>query len=155
MADLQKIVKVTQAQYDTLAGGGTVGSYTGLDDNYIYLVEDNSTSSSLYLHTLTGRSMKTLYIINNSSTSLGNSISDSLTVYGAMTSAVRSYIYEGTSTSIGSPYCDIISYKATPANPLHSSVAKLRIVYYSVSNSQVTDEEISFIGDYSDSVTAL
>lgn len=42
MADLQKVIKLTQAQYDTLAAGGTVGSYTGLNDNYIYLVEDNS-----------------------------------------------------------------------------------------------------------------
>lgn len=43
MANLQKIVKVTQAQYDTLASGGTVGSYTGLDDNYVYLIEDTNT----------------------------------------------------------------------------------------------------------------
>ena len=42
MANLQKIVKVTQAQYDVLASGGTVGSYTGLDDNYIYLIEDTN-----------------------------------------------------------------------------------------------------------------
>lgn len=42
MANLQKIVKVTQAQYDTLASGGTVGSYTGLDDNYVYLIEDTN-----------------------------------------------------------------------------------------------------------------
>ena len=40
MANLQKVIKVTQAQYDTLAAGGTVGSYTGLNDNYIYLVRD-------------------------------------------------------------------------------------------------------------------
>lgn len=39
MANLQEIVKVTQSQYNTLASGGTVGSYTGLNDNYIYLVE--------------------------------------------------------------------------------------------------------------------
>ena len=42
MANLQKIVKVTQAQYNTLASGGTVGSYTGLSDDYIYLIEDNN-----------------------------------------------------------------------------------------------------------------
>ena len=42
MANLQKIVKVTQAQYDTLASGGTVGSYTGLNDNYVYLIEDTN-----------------------------------------------------------------------------------------------------------------
>ena len=41
MANLQKVVKLTQAQYDTLASGGTVGDYTGLDENYIYLVENN------------------------------------------------------------------------------------------------------------------
>ncbi len=42
MPNLQKIVKVTQAQYDTLSSGGTVGSYTGLNDNYVYLVENNT-----------------------------------------------------------------------------------------------------------------
>lgn len=40
MAELQKFVKVTQAQYNTLKNGGTVGSYTGIDPNYIYLVEN-------------------------------------------------------------------------------------------------------------------
>jgi len=43
MANLQKIVKVTQQQYDILASGGIVGSYTGLNDNYVYLVEDTNT----------------------------------------------------------------------------------------------------------------
>ena len=43
MANLQKVVKLTQAQYNTLKSGGTVGSYTGLDDNYIYLIEDTNT----------------------------------------------------------------------------------------------------------------
>ena len=43
MANLEKVIKVTQSQYDILASGGTVGSYTGLDDNYIYLIEDNNT----------------------------------------------------------------------------------------------------------------
>ena len=41
MAQLQKIIKVTQEQYDTLKSGGSVGSYTGIDPNYIYLVEDD------------------------------------------------------------------------------------------------------------------
>lgn len=44
MANLQKIIKVTQAQYDTLASGGTVGDYTGLDPNYIYLVQEEDYS---------------------------------------------------------------------------------------------------------------
>ena len=43
MPNLQKIVKVTQAQYDILAAGGTVGSYTGLNENYVYLIEDTNT----------------------------------------------------------------------------------------------------------------
>lgn len=48
MADnLQKFIKVTQEQYNTLASGGTVGSYTGLSSNYIYLVEDNGGSSGM------------------------------------------------------------------------------------------------------------
>ena len=42
MADLQKVVKLTSSQYSTLAGGGTVGSYTGLDSSYLYLVEDST-----------------------------------------------------------------------------------------------------------------
>ena len=40
MADLEKVVKLTQSQYNTLASGGTVGEYTGLDSNYLYLVEN-------------------------------------------------------------------------------------------------------------------
>ena len=40
MADLEKVIKVTQSQYDILASGGSVGSYVGLSSGYIYLVED-------------------------------------------------------------------------------------------------------------------
>lgn len=46
MAQLQKIIKVTQEQYNTLQNGGTVGSYTGINANYIYLVEDSSEGDS-------------------------------------------------------------------------------------------------------------
>ena len=42
MADLEKIIKVTQAQYDILASGGKVGDYVGLQDNYIYMIEDTN-----------------------------------------------------------------------------------------------------------------
>ena len=47
MAELQKIIKLTAAQYATLAGGGsvTVGDITigpGLDDNYMYLVPSSA-----------------------------------------------------------------------------------------------------------------
>ena len=41
MANLEKIVKVTQEQYDILASGGTVGEYTGLNENYIYLIKED------------------------------------------------------------------------------------------------------------------
>ena len=40
MPDLRKIIKLTQEQYDTLAEGGTVGSYTGLDSNFLALVQE-------------------------------------------------------------------------------------------------------------------
>ena len=36
MSNLQKIIYLTKTQYDTLAGGGTVGSLTGLNDEYLY-----------------------------------------------------------------------------------------------------------------------
>ena len=39
---LQKIIKLTQSQYDTLSQGGTVGDYTGLDDRYLYLIQDDT-----------------------------------------------------------------------------------------------------------------
>ena len=42
MADLEKVIKVTQSQYDILASGGSVGSYVGLSSGYIYLVEDTT-----------------------------------------------------------------------------------------------------------------
>lgn len=48
MATLDKIVKVTQAQYDTLAAGGTVGDYTGLNSDYIYLIQ----SPQKYVHNI-------------------------------------------------------------------------------------------------------
>ena len=41
MNTLQKIVKVTQQQYDILKNDGTVGDYTGLNSNYIYLVQED------------------------------------------------------------------------------------------------------------------
>ena len=41
MGTLQKIVKVTQQQYGTLKTGGTVGDYTGINSNYIYLVQED------------------------------------------------------------------------------------------------------------------
>lgn len=40
--NLQKIIKLTQNQYDILSNGGTVGDYTGLNDNYLYLIQDNN-----------------------------------------------------------------------------------------------------------------
>ena len=41
MADLGKVIKLTASQYSTLASGGTVGSYTGLNSSYLYLVENS------------------------------------------------------------------------------------------------------------------
>lgn len=41
MAQLEKFIKVTQEQYNTLANGGTVGNHTGINPNFIYLVENN------------------------------------------------------------------------------------------------------------------
>lgn len=40
--ELQKIIKLTQAQYNVLANGGTIGDYTGLNDNYLYLIQDDT-----------------------------------------------------------------------------------------------------------------
>lgn len=62
---LKKIVKLTQAQYDTLASGGTVGDYTGLDDDFLYVIQgqpnyytksesDSRYSTSSHTHTCTG-----------------------------------------------------------------------------------------------------
>lgn len=42
MPNLQKVIKVTQSQYNTLESGGTVGEYTGLDSHYMYLVVDDN-----------------------------------------------------------------------------------------------------------------
>lgn len=47
MAQLQKIIKVTQEQYNILKDGGTVGDYIGIDPNFIYLVEDTGTDANL------------------------------------------------------------------------------------------------------------
>lgn len=40
MPSLEKVIKLTQEQYNTLASGGTVGEYTGLDSSYLYMVEN-------------------------------------------------------------------------------------------------------------------
>lgn len=56
MATLQKIVKLTQSQYDTLKNGGTVKGETGLYDEWLYLVPDNGSGcgwqyiGDMYLH---------------------------------------------------------------------------------------------------------
>lgn len=46
MAQLEKFIKVTQEQYNTLQAGGTVGSHTGINPNFIYLVENNGGSDN-------------------------------------------------------------------------------------------------------------
>ena len=46
MSQLEKIVKLTKAQYETLSTSGTVGSLTGLNNNYLYFVTDETVSSS-------------------------------------------------------------------------------------------------------------
>ena len=40
MSYLQKIVYLTQNQYNTLAANGTVGSLTGINDDYLYVTSD-------------------------------------------------------------------------------------------------------------------
>jgi putative aminopeptidase FrvX len=48
MADfLEKVVYLTDAQYNTLAGGGTVGTLTGINNNYIYLTDSMVTLNDL------------------------------------------------------------------------------------------------------------
>ena len=42
MVDLQRVIKLTQEQYNILKAGGTVGSYTGLNANYIYFIIDKN-----------------------------------------------------------------------------------------------------------------
>jgi hypothetical protein len=44
MAQIEKFIKVTQEQYNTLQAGGTVGSHTGINPNFIYFVENNGSS---------------------------------------------------------------------------------------------------------------
>ena len=67
MANLQKIIKVTQAQYNTLAEGGTVGSYTGLDPNFLYLIKDTNTYITSAGGTINGD------LVVNGETTLSNS----------------------------------------------------------------------------------
>ena len=49
MANLEKVIKVTQAQYETLEQGGTVGDYTGINPNYLYLTEYTGDGPETYL----------------------------------------------------------------------------------------------------------
>lgn len=75
MANLQKVIKLTQEQYDILASGGTVGDYTGLDPNYIYLVEDDKEYVPL-LTDITGLTLSYLW---------RNNLTDFRIKYGAET----------------------------------------------------------------------
>lgn len=54
MVNLEKIIKVTQEQYNILASGGKVGDYVGLQDEYIYIVEDENTYLPTTGGTITG-----------------------------------------------------------------------------------------------------
>lgn len=64
MANLQKVVKLTQAQYDILAAGGTVGSYTGLNANYIYLVQEATKTYTGLIGTSNEYKNASFYFIN-------------------------------------------------------------------------------------------
>ena len=59
MANLSKVVKVTQEQYNTLINGGEVGGQT-YDANAMYLVDDAGTSG-IYVHYIQ------MYVTNGSS----------------------------------------------------------------------------------------
>lgn len=59
MANLEKIIKLTPTQYNTLSNGGTVNGQTGLKNNQLYLIPDSglygycNTSSSTRNKTVT------------------------------------------------------------------------------------------------------
>ena len=46
MSQLEKVIKLTKAQYNTLSANGTVGSLTGINDNYLYFITDETLSST-------------------------------------------------------------------------------------------------------------
>lgn len=78
--NLEKVIKVTKSQYATLAAGGTVGSYTGLSDEYLYLVDDNTE----YVDTSTAQNIGGNKSFTGSVTVGGNrvlTLSDKVTVY--------------------------------------------------------------------------
>lgn len=52
--NLQKIIRLTQHQYDILKAGGTVGDYTGIDPSYLYLISDASNFLPLTGGTISG-----------------------------------------------------------------------------------------------------
>lgn len=53
--NLQKIVRLTQHQYDILKAGGSVGDYTGIDPSYLYLISDANNFLPLTGGTISGR----------------------------------------------------------------------------------------------------
>lgn len=139
MANLGKVVKVTETQYDTLLSGGTVGGETYSDDN-IYLVD----GSSLYRHTvvLTGyvntSYTSTVYmeIMSNRSTSYDL---DSLATYLEETThnnpllahTCSGYAYGGTSYTT--------RYASSIYGTRSGTTNYINVTFYPSSASNVTD----------------
>ena len=85
MANLQKVVKLTKSQYNTLANGGTVGEYTGLNSNYIYLVDGDKDYeiNSVYAYELTDDELREVAVFQTDGDSgTGLVLNGHLIVYG-------------------------------------------------------------------------
>ena len=89
--NLKKIIKLTQTQYDILSNGGTVGDYTGLNDNYLYLIQSDSPDLPIV-----GSGDKNKYLHTNSST--GNLEWVDLTNITITTTTGSESISDGTNT---------------------------------------------------------
>lgn len=79
MPVLTNVLKVTSAQYDTLASGGTIGSHTGLEAGAIYLIQDSglyvSYSSAQELTSLQQQMARTNIGAGTSNLTLGSTAS--------------------------------------------------------------------------------
>ena len=142
--DLQKVVKLTSSQYAILASGGTVGSYTGLNSSYLYMVED----STQYIPLAGTTSLYGSIVPYGSAVTLGTNNSRFQSIYAGFMSVSSIWtqgvswpgnIYVTANTAVvggggtGTLYLNAGEYVSTTASSIYTKAYKDLSIYASSS----------------------